>query len=260
MNYLTVEPRAFLSTRRNVAISWSPKAGCSHVLVWFLLQENLLHAANQFHWGPHRFRARVYEQSQARAGRVRQLLSDGPEGWTLIKVTRDPLKRMIASFRHTVQYSLIDEIVAKRLGIDVKREGLSLRDYTTALSGLPLKFNGDVDMHVCKQEQPIWHQPFGKIITINMDECDLNAALNAAARETGLKEIDFDQVEKFKWLRREHYAEDVDFNQADVVDFRFKRGEWKGKFPKTSLQRAPEAAQFARILYNSDFDQVRTQA
>lgn len=165
---------------------------------------------------------------------------------------------MIASFRQSVEYPVIDDLVAERMGINVKQEGLSLRDYSTALTGLPLTLEGGLDMHVWKQEQPIWHQPFGKVITINLDECDLNVALNDAARVTDLEEIEFDRIEKFKWLRQEHYAEDVDFNQNDIVDFRFKRGHWQGKFPKTSLQRTPEAAQFARTLYDSDFDQVRS--
>lgn len=229
------------------------------MLVWFLLQENLLHAANQFHHWPHQFRIHVYEKSQARKARANQLLKKGPEKWTLIKVTRDPLKRMIASFRQVVEYPVIDDLVADRVGVDIERQGLSLRDYATALSGLSLTLDSGLDMHVCKQEQPIWQQSFGNIITINLDECDLNMALNAAARATGLDEIDFDGVEKFKWLRRQHYAEDVDFNQDGIVDFRFRRGHWLGKFPKTSLQSTPEAARFARLLYDSDFDQVRNQ-
>lgn len=260
MTYAYAFPPPLLSTRRKVAVSWSPKAGCSHVLVWFLVQENLLQKAEKFHYWPHEFRERVLEKSQARQDRVQQLLTEGPGDWTLIKVTRDPFKRMIASFRHVVRHPLIDEVVAKRLGIDIARDGLSLRDFVAALSGLPLEYGQGLNNHVCKQEQPIWHQHFKTIITINIDEIELNAALNAAARDTGLDAIDFGSIEKFAWLRSVHHAADVSLDRGDIVDFRFKRGAWPDRFPKTALLASPEAAGFARRLYHTDYSQVMTRA
>lgn len=252
-----IEPRPFISTRQKVVICWSPKAACSHATVWFFLQEDLLPAANYYHGWPHKFRAEVYYKSHAVQKRWTDYFDGDPAEWTLIKITRDPVKRMVASFRHVVRYPFFDEVVKQKVGVDVISDGLSFVDFENTLSGLDLEPGSGVDIHVAKQEHPVWHQPFGKRHTLNLDETDLNTGLNALAHVYGLKTINFDHFQKFDHLRNMHYAKDVAFDCARPETFRFKRKDWWMEFPKSVLQGSGYVRRAAERLYASDFPAVK---
>lgn len=249
MDYFTMEPRPFISTSRKVAVSWAPKSACSHVALWFYLQEGLLRAATFYHPFPHRYRNQVYYQSMGFQRRKAEFLADDLTDWTLIKVVRDPVKRMVASFRHAVQNPLMDDLLAP----DPMAQGVSLMDYGNALFGLDLTYGKGVDMHVCRQQHPIWDAPFGRVITINADTGNLNADLNSAARKTGLRQVEFDRVNDFKRIRRTHYAEDVPMECPDLFNFRFRRGEWSGQFPKSALLALPDTTALGNTLYGDDY-------
>ncbi|WP_417606173.1 hypothetical protein [Primorskyibacter flagellatus] len=255
-----VNPRALIFSKQRIVVSFSPKSACSHVVTWFFLKERLLAAANYYHPWPHNFRTKVYYDSAQFRRRRNALLANGQQDWTLIKVTRDPVKRLVAILRHAVRFPIADEIALQR-GINIKRDGLSLREFGEVLKTVDLtRAARQVDTHLCSQIHPIWDMPFGRTITLNLDEVSLNDGLNDIERSLGLEVTNFSAHPKFDEIRESHYVnndQDLDTEQ-NPEDVKFRRNQVERRFPKTVLQKLPYTSELAHHLYPDDFSQVVT--
>jgi hypothetical protein len=251
-----VEPQPIIISQYNTVLSWSPKSGCSHAILWAFLQEGLFYAANYYHGWPHNFRMDVYYRSvvfQAALGRF--LASDGA-GYTLLKVTRDPKKRLVSIFRHACRYDFLAEQVRDVLGFDITREGLSLADLDAVLGGMDLVTPSRVDPHVRAQRHPVWGVPFDRVITLNLDETPLNPGLNAVERSLGMPVTNFARYQKFDRLREVHYAREGDFAREEPVErYRFRADE-TAAFPREALLRSPLLESMARRHYAVDYGHV----
>lgn len=255
---LTLEPKPLLFSGHNVVLTWSPKSACSQALVWFFIQESLLKAANEHSTWPHNFRTGTYYGLPRYKQRLADLTKSGGKGYTLIRVTRDPVKRLVSCFRHAIRFPAIDKLVKKELRHDPKTNGLSLNDFHTALKGKELYCWNGYDMHVCLQQHPAWYYDFDRVITLNVDETNLFNGLNQIEKSLGMKKTKFDLFPKFRNLANGHHAQDIPYTgDIPIEEVRFSRGPIK-KFPKSALLATPMLPKVARDLHGPDFDQVTT--
>ena len=179
-------PIAIASER--MVVSWSPKSACSHVVLWTFLHEGLAAEAAAYHDWPHEYRMHVYYRSARFRRFAHDVVAGGGRGYTLVKVTRDPAKRLVSMFRHACRFPFMTEIFREKLGIDIATAGLSLRDFATVLQDLPLVVPTAMDPHISAQYHPVWDWDFDRVITLNIDQIGLDDALNAVEAEFGMKE------------------------------------------------------------------------
>lgn len=255
-NPLTLEPRPLLFSQHKIVLTWAPKSACSQALVWFLIHESLLKSANEYSTWPHNFRTQVYYDLP----RYKKLLTEVTEadgkGYTLIRVTRDPIKRLVSCFRHAVRFPAIDALVKQSVGHDPAKEGLSLTDFHQALKGKDLYCWNGYDMHVCLQQHPVWYKNFDRVITLNADDTDLFTGLNQIEKSLGMKKTQFDIFPKFRNLARGHHANDIAYtDDVPIAKKRLLRENIRD-FPKSALLASPKLATVARDLHGRDFDQV----
>ena len=218
-----------------MVVAWSPKSACSHVALWTFLHEGLAAEAAAYHAWPHEYRMHVYYKT----GRFRRLAQDvaagGGRGYTLLKITRDPAKRLVSMFRHACRFPFMAEIFRRKLGIDIATAGISLRDFAAALEGLPLVAPTSTDPHICAQYHPVWDWGFDRVITLNIDQIELDPALNALESEFGLEPTDFAAHAAFGALRQTHYSLPARLDIAGPIeDHRFQLGKVR-RFPSAQI-------------------------
>ena len=235
-----------------MVVAWSPKSACSHVALWTFLHEGLAAEAAAYHAWPHEYRMHVYYKT----GRFRRLAQDvaagGGRGYTLLKVTRDPAKRLVSMFRHACRFPFMAEIFRRRLGIDIATAGISLRDFAAALEGLPLVAPTSTDPHICAQYHPVWDWGFDRVITLNIDQIELDPALNALESEFGLEPTDFAAHAAFGALRQTHYSLPARLDIAGPIeDHRFQLGKVR-RFPSRQILGSPLIGQLVRSCYAVD--------
>ena len=251
-----IEPHPLILRKAKTVVSWSPKSGCSHVVLWAFLHEGLFQACNYYHGWPHHFRLDVYYRSAAFQAAVQQFLTAEAAGYTLLEVTRNPKNRLVSIFRHVCRFPFMHKPVQDILGFDLRQEGLSLADFDTLLGALNLVIPTDVNPHIRAQRHPVWEMPFDRTITLNMDEIPLNDSLNAVERALGLTETKFDRYVKFGNLRETHYAkESVYAGEEPIETHRFKPDETTA-FPKKQIQASPLLERMARQHYAVDYPLV----
>lgn len=106
------EPRPLLLGDGRIGIIWSAKSACTTVLLWYLWHRDLLQAARAYDIWPHRFRNEVLYSDEIYRGWADQ--ADG-DGWTWLRVIRDPYKRAVSSYRHALRHGYEDGNMSRRL-------------------------------------------------------------------------------------------------------------------------------------------------
>lgn len=256
MDLTNLEPRPMIFSRHDVVLSWAPKSACTHAIVWFFLKEGLLPASNYYNPWPHSFRNDVYYRTKTYLERATAVRASGGAGFTLVKVVRDPVKRMVASFRHACRFDFLRASVIATRGFDPQIEGLSLTDFYETIRERKLTVPSDIDFHVCGQVQPVWSAPFDRVITLNLDEVPLNESLNRIEAELNLGLTNFAGVPKFDALRRSHYTRDVPYDgPLPIEEVRFLP-QATNPFPKHQLESSAVLRDMAHELYAADFPQV----
>lgn len=245
-------PTPVFIRKADVVVSWSPKSGCSHVVFWAFGHEGCRDQAAQGHHLPHGYRIHTYQKQPDIVRRLRRLRAGEAEGLTLVRVTRDPKKRLVSIFRHACKHPFLHAAVREKLGFDPAVEGFALTDLDALLGHLKLDWPTDADPHVRAQASPLWELPFRRTITINMDEIPLDPSLHAVERALGLPETDFG-LPAFRNLREAHYARPRGFPKGvPVATHRFRPAETRG-FPKSVLMASPFLAEMARRHYAADY-------
>lgn len=238
--------------KADVVVSWSPKSGCSHVVLWAFGHEGCRDAAVRESHLPHKYRIHTYQKRPDFLRRLRRLRAGDAAGQTLVKVTRDPKKRLVSIFRHACKHPFLHAAVREKLGFDPAVEGFALTDLGALLDRVRVAHPTDADPHVRAQASPLWDLPFRRVITINMDENPLNASLNAVERSLALPETDFGHP-AFDDLRERHYARPRGFRRGlPVATYRFRPEETRG-FPKGELLASPFLERMARRHYAVDY-------
>lgn len=260
---LNVSPRPLIFSSRRIVLSFAPKSACSHVIMWFWLQEQLFHAALYYSQWPHDFRNEVYYDSARYEQRAKAFLSGNKPNWTLIKVTRDPAKRLVSQFRHCLRYNIIDPQIRNRLGREMSRDTLSFAEFVSVLNALPLQRPSTTDPHVCAQSHPVWKETFGRTITVNVDNTDLSDALSRIEQTFDLRKTDLEAHPQFTRITKAHYSAPAqDQTRIDAVkdwgNFGFSRASLRdgGVFPKDNLLSL--AQKVVGDLYPDDIASTQT--
>lgn len=246
------EPRPLTIESRKLIVSWSAKSACSHVVLWTFRHEGLFRAANYFNPWPHEFRQEVYYRSTIYRRVMKNLVEKEARGYALLKVTRDPVKRLVSIFRHVCRYAFLQDQAENLSGLDLKANGLSLTEFGELLEKMDLVIPTSVNPHVRAQYHPIWDMPFDRSITLNMDQTNLNDGLNAVERELNLPVTQFDTIQKFAGIAKSHYAKPGTFERSEPLEtYRFRAHETDA-FPKKQLEASPLARQIAARCYGTD--------
>ncbi len=166
------EVKAFLATmlgEGKIGIVWSAKSACTTVLLWYLWHRDLLHAARAHHNWPHRFRnERLYSDEAYRtwAGQA-----DG-NGWTWLRVIRDPYRRAVSSYRHALRHGYEDGNMSRRLKRS-RDAGYSFEEFLDHLLG--------IDITICNLHHRQQFHPVERLVTpsrvVNADKVDLVQSL-----------------------------------------------------------------------------------
>lgn len=173
-----------------------------------------------------------------------------------VRITRDPVRRLVSIFRHVCRQQFLQGALDASLGLDTGRDGVSLQDLDRYLTGRSLTVPCDTDFHVCAQYHPIWDAPFDRVVTVNLDEMDLNTGLNGIEAALGLPLTRFDEIEKFEQLRQAKYARNRDYSGAGPLEaHRFLPTETI-EFPKRDFERLGLVREMALRHHQIDFGRV----
>jgi len=249
---LRTRPTPLLIRDAGIVVAWSPKSACSHVALWTFLHEGLYEAATAYHVWPHEYRMRVYYKSREFRRAAHAVAETGGRGHTLLKITRDPRKRLVSMFRHAVRFPFLAGPFRRELGLDIAARGVSLRDFGALLRRLPLVPPTPSDPHVCAQYHPAWDWDWDRVVTLNIDQFTMNDGLNAVEDAFGLARTDFAGRAAFDDLRKLHYSVPARLEtDGPIEDHRFEAGRVK-RFPGNQLLRSPLVASLAEELYAVD--------
>ena len=249
-------PLPFVFAGRDLAVQWSAKSACSQVAIWAFHQERLLDAMSDYSGWPHRFRTEVYQPSDTVRRRLDDLLRARGAGFALIRITRNPAERMLSIFRHVCRHDFMDPAIAKHLGLDKARDGLSVRDFDALLSALGVADGRKVNIHLRPQASRLSELAFDRVVTLNMDTHALDPGLNAVEAAFALRPTSFDALPALQRLRASHYAQDAARPGTDnLADHRFRPGDTRS-FPKRDLLATGLFHDLARRHHAVDTDSV----
>ena len=261
---LGVDNRPLIFPVEKLVVSWSPKAACTHVVAWFFRHQGLLKAAVYYDPWPHRFRSRVYYDTKTYHDAAEAVTRSGGAGWSLLRVTRDPDARMVSIFRHAARSPALWEPIQQRLGIDVRGDGLSLRDFDRFLAGERLLADGEVDIHFRVQAHPSWDMAFERVITLNIDTDALEPGLAEIEAEFSLRRAgaggrpSVGTARLMQAAAPTRYARTAEYTGDDPIEeHRFQRSETDA-FPKDALLASPLLQEMTRRHHAADIGRVAT--
>lgn len=247
--------RPFPFMNANIVLSYSAKSACTTVVMWYLAVEGHRDAAASLSIGPWRYpNARLlWSPRFVRRLPVGRDLSE----WTLLRVMRNPLRRLVSSFRHAVRTGYADRDLMKALGRDVRvADGLSMQMYLDFLHRTDLQH---CDPHHRWQRNPVDSLGFGRITTIDVHDENLEHALLAFSREMGLPEVPFDTLPHMEAFSKTHNAPFDDesavygLDDAALLRHRFARTDAQRRWPGGRLEALPDVQNAARRLYAPDW-------
>lgn len=252
------DPRPLVFSTAPVVLSWSPKSACTHVLCWFLAHEGLMTAAEYYDLWPHEFRGKVYYRSRTYRAAATRFLDSGGAGYTLIRITRAPERRLVSVFRHALRTGLVRAALDTELGRDTRATGASLQEFGAHLAGRPLVTPSEVNMHLRAQYHPVWDMAFDRVITLNMDETGLDAGLAAIEADLGLPSQDPMAHAYFRQVRQRHYSRDVPWIGPGPVEAARLGAAGEDGFPKRALEGTALVRELAQELHGIDHGRVAT--
>ncbi len=256
--FLFQDPRPLIFSDRPVVVAWSPKSACTHALIWYLAQEGLVRAAEFFDPWPHRYRGQVYYRSMMYRQAATRFLQSGGRGYTLLKITRSPVLRLVSIFRHVTRTGLLEPAMSSALGRDTSETGFSIREMGQYLDGRDLVVPSAENFHLCAQYHPVWDMPFDRVITLNVDETGLTEGLAVIERDLHLPERRVEDIPWFHSVRVRHYARDVPHEGNGAVEERRFGAASGADFPKSALEELEVVRDLAARLHGIDLGRVGT--
>lgn len=218
-------PRPLIYPKEKIMLIFSAKSACSSSVIWLFHRMGLAAEARAFSEWPHDYRVNSFYR--------RRDVIDGArfvplQEYRIVKVMRDPIDRVLSSYRHALSYGYPRDLIQDKLGIDMVEQGLSLKEFIDFLETEDLS---SCDIHHRKQFHPLeLIQPPVKIINISKE--DLFSGLNEFESLCGLNRTDFSSLE---WLHRLQHERTPIFSEdaGDLYLRRFTVAEAKnGPWPK----------------------------
>ena len=131
------KPQPLYSKKHNLALFFSAKAGCTWAVKWFFFQTDFLDNALFYHPWIHEFRIKVFYQSSEYEKNITSITY--PET-RVIKVVRNPYKRVVSSYIHAAKCGYENEKIADFLGRTIdQEESFSFREFISYLGNINLK-------------------------------------------------------------------------------------------------------------------------
>lgn len=254
---LRKQPMPLLDPGNRMIISWSPRAGTTHLLIWHLARMGLLDEAERHAPWPHRYRVDVYYRRRGYRDGIRRLKAEGPGAWTLLKVARDPVKRCVSSYRYALSRGYADRKMERVLGRPVDhREGFSYETFLDYLARVDL---ARCDPHHRLQTHPVDLWSYGRVHLIDIDARDLDVSLREVERIHGIEragtvgreeEMKVSRLARRNAPRRDEPAQDVEIWRRPLARADTTAERW----PKAALEACAPAARKARALYARDYE------
>jgi len=217
-----LDDRTLVFPPARIGIIWSPKSACTKVVLWYFKLTGLLDAALFYHSWPHYYRMHVLYASQRYGQWARN--SDW-QNFTWYQFCRDPVNRLLSSYRHNLVFGYADDRVSRALRRRVSHgEGYSLDDFLKYLETQDL--GGAADPHVKQQ----WHRISKKVHVnaINVDELDMFQQMNAIELKHNLPVTDFSALDAFKAddRRRVKLGAQQGFSTSRILTQKDASGRW----------------------------------
>jgi hypothetical protein len=213
---------ALIDGEHEIGIIWSAKCACTKVLLWYFQLIGLLDAALFYNHWPHRYRIDVLYNSQRY--RKWQETSNWQQ-FTWYQFCRDPVKRLLSSYRHNLGHGYADDRISQALGRRVSYvDGYSLDEFLRYLEAQDM---ASAEVHVRLQYNPVSERTAVKVI--NIDEADMLREMNAIEREHGLPLTDFASLGAFAKDDRRNAK--ISVRQRYSPDDVLTRSDAKGAWP-----------------------------
>jgi hypothetical protein len=252
-NFAPLNSQTLLFPPANIGIIWSPKSACTKVVLWYFKLTGLLDAAMFYHPWPHNYRMNVLYSSREY---IKWMRNSDWKSFTWYQFSRDPVKRLLSSYRHNLGHGYADERISKAISRTVTAaEGYSLDDFLNYLDTQDL--GGVCDPHVKMQ----WNRiaDFVPINTINIDEVDMLEHISAIERKHGLSVTDFNAFSMFQRdeRRRAKIGVQGTFSTSQILNHKDAKGIWPleaSVLDAATTQRIKQLyARDMKFLYNEDY-------
>lgn len=247
------DPRPLVLTQSNAVVSWSAKSASAQVMAWYLVLEGLSDEALSFDFWPHRYRECILYQKKAFREALTQLIRNKRQGWTLIRVMRTPLNRMISSYRHALLVGYLDNSMSKTLGRQISHtEGFSIANFLEFLRSVDIM---KCDLHIRAQVNPIDKLSFKKKFVINADQENLFERLNTVESHLGLAKTQFEKFELFSKIEQIHHSHQTAKVCSEKLFTKiFTNNDTKKDWPGKELRELPEVQNAAKEIYAIDYE------
>jgi hypothetical protein len=205
-----------------LGIIWSPKCACTKVVLWYFKMTGLLDAALFYHPWPHNYRMNVLYASDQY---TRWVKTADWKNFTWYQFCRDPVKRALSSYRHSLGQGHADERISRALQRPASNvQGYSLEEFLRYLEIERLA--GPCDPHVKFQTQELSKSVPVKII--NIDEVDMLEQMNVIERQHGLPITNFSSIKAFESdeKRRAKIGTQGAFSLSRMLTREDARGTW----------------------------------
>lgn len=202
---------------RKMVLSWSAKSACTYVLIWFLVKNGLLHAANYYNIWPHEFRQDVISKSKVFLGARNDAIAN-PQKYTFIRFMRDPIARLSSALRHMLRsrYNEDELSIALRRNFSVET-GLTIREFISYMQLVDLK---NTNPHHASQINKVdYMNGYGRKIFVKLDEPGrgIGEKINTIEAELGQVVTDFSKITKLDWVKRTHYQDDSSEGTQEIT-------------------------------------------
>ena len=236
--------------KKDVAVMWSAKAGCTFAVKWFLLQRGELEQALAYSSWIHDYRTQVYRKSEAYQAGVHRAEYGK---FRYLKLVRNPFARAVSSYLHmvrTVGDHTFHAPFNEFLGRDIEgTDGATFSDFCNFLLATD---TARCDVHYRRQAHPMEVDGL-----IDLDHVihleNLAAELAPVARHYGLKDYSVDE------LSASHHNTRRDQSEAFVGDQVFRRTE-EDVYPDFRAFYNDELTGKVRQIYSQDFARYGYQA
>jgi Sulfotransferase family len=154
---LLVRPLPLHHERVPFAVAWTPKAGCTSLVKWFLFQSGDLEKALQYDKWIHRYRVKVFQRRDGYKTELLELVANRRK--PVLKLVRNPYDRAVSSFLHVLdamaEYRLKRgrrlPLVAAAMFNDAEfGTAISFRRFLETLKSVDLRHNG-INPHINPQ-------------------------------------------------------------------------------------------------------------
>jgi hypothetical protein len=227
------EITALYDKSSNVIMDWSPKGGCTILTKMFFKNLGLLETALAYNSWIHEYRMHVFSKEHP------TLISHiRDKNIYKFKVVRNPFKRAVSSYIHTMKYESMHEVVRKTLWR--WNANISFRTFVKYLSKIDIN---NCDPHYSLQK---------KFFEYEIPDC-YDKIIRLESIEKGIEEINKEKGTHFdlSGISSKHH---IDFSNNDGKNVaRLKWSKIKDRIPDYKYFYTDELVDMVYKVYQDDF-------